>query len=66
MASVHVEASPVSSHEAHLGVCESKEWRQPGEQISASDAFASQRLASTSSVLSLSVIHFYCGDFIVR
>ena len=32
MASVHVEASPLTSHEAHLGVRQSQEWRQPGQQ----------------------------------
>lgn len=33
MASVHVEASPLSSYEAHLGFCQSQEWGQPGQQI---------------------------------
>ena len=31
MAPVHVEAPPFPSHEAHLGFCQSKEWRKPGE-----------------------------------
>lgn len=32
MASVHAEAPPLTSHEAHLGFCQSKEWRQPGQK----------------------------------
>lgn len=32
MASVHVEASALSSHEANLGFCKPQEWRKPGQQ----------------------------------
>lgn len=32
MASVHVEATPLTAHEAHTGVCQPQEWRQPGEE----------------------------------
>lgn len=33
MASVHVEASPFTSHEAYLGFCQPQEWRQPGQKM---------------------------------
>lgn len=32
MASLHVEAPPLTSHEAHLGFCQSQERGQPGQQ----------------------------------
>lgn len=33
MASVHVEAPPLSAHEAHLGLRQPEERRQPGEVL---------------------------------
>lgn len=74
MASVHAEASPLSPHEAHLGFCESKERRQPGEQMSLIFCFHLFETPSllivvwrycrclTSSVLGLSIINFHCED----
>lgn len=32
MAPVHAEAPPLSAHEAHSGVRQPKEWRQPGQK----------------------------------
>lgn len=32
MAPVHVEAPPLSAHEAHPGVRQPEEWRQPGQK----------------------------------
>lgn len=32
MAPIHVEAPPLSAHEAHPGVRQPQEWRQPGQR----------------------------------
>lgn len=47
MASVHVEASPFSSHEAHLGFCQSQERGQPGLQTKSSFYFHQTQIESS-------------------